>query len=273
MDLKPTLQQQQAQQLSGNPILGIDVYHGDGAINWKGAFAAGYRFAWIKASEGETVQDERFHENREQARDANVITAPYHFFRPKTAGQKQIDNFLSMCPTLNPGDLPAALDLEAPQDWKMLPAALAAVARAAHIADWKSIAVQDRVAMVLTWLEAVHQAHGMRPIIYASPSFVDEIFDNDPRLAQYLLWIANYNVPSPTIPAPWTHSTWWQFSEHGHVPQITSHDLDLNRFEGTMDDLRSLCFQGVRVTETAATTDSWTDRCPFLRWLRGLFRS
>ncbi len=53
---------------------------------------------------------------------------------------------------------------------------------------------------------------------------------------QYPLWIANYGVDKPNVPAPWGEDEWllWQYTEHGDGPGygVESLGIDLNYFNG-----------------------------------------
>ncbi|MBT3337200.1 MAG: SH3 domain-containing protein [Anaerolineae bacterium] len=53
---------------------------------------------------------------------------------------------------------------------------------------------------------------------------------------QYPLWIANYGVNKPNVPAPWGENEWilWQYTEHGDGPGygVESLGIDLNYFNG-----------------------------------------
>jgi lysozyme len=248
--------------VAGTLVRGIDVSHHNNELKWQNLRAAGYEFAFIKSSEGETLGDERFDENREAAHANNILCGPYHFFRPKTAGQGQINNFLRAVGSMRAGELPPVLDLEVPADWK-------GVKRDELMAEWHSIVPEDRIKRVLQWLNAVEQRLGIRPIIYASPSFVNNTLNNDSRLAPYILWIANYNVDAPTIPAPWTKAAFWQHSEHGKIPTVGDTDFDLNVFYGSLDDLKRMCY-GFRAT---AVETAWYERCWLTRWIARLWRS
>jgi GH25 family lysozyme M1 (1,4-beta-N-acetylmuramidase) len=57
------------------------------------------------------------------------------------------------------------------------------------------------------------------------------------------LWIANYGVSSPSIPAPWASSgyAFWQYSSTGSVPGITG-NCDLDTFNGSMTSLLKFAY-------------------------------
>lgn len=53
---------------------------------------------------------------------------------------------------------------------------------------------------------------------------------------QYPLWIANYSVSKPSVPAPWSEDEWlfWQYTETGDGPAhgVETLGIDLNYFNG-----------------------------------------
>jgi len=53
---------------------------------------------------------------------------------------------------------------------------------------------------------------------------------------QYPLWIANYGVDSPLVPAPWDKNEWtlWQITDNGDgaLYGVESKNIDLNYFNG-----------------------------------------
>lgn len=60
---------------------------------------------------------------------------------------------------------------------------------------------------------------------------------------QYPLWIANYGVSAPNVPAPWGKDEWmlWQYTEHGAGAAfgVESAGIDLNYFNGTPEEFRA----------------------------------
>lgn len=59
---------------------------------------------------------------------------------------------------------------------------------------------------------------------------------------QYPLWVAAYNLTGPDVPEPWTSWTLWQFTDNGNgaLYGVESGNVDLNRFEGTLEEFRAL---------------------------------
>ena len=201
-------------------IPGIDVSTYQGKVDWQRVKQAGVKFVFAKATEGATFKDKRFKENISSARSAGLYCGAYHFFRPKTALGPQVDNFINSIHAVGGTVLPA-LDLEVPADWRNIPRA-------------------DRVKLVKEWLDQVESALGIKPVIYLSSSFPGDVLSNVHELAAYQLWLAHYtNHPSPAVPAPWQHYTFWQHSDKGKVDGILG-NVDLNWFNGTVVDLEKV---------------------------------
>ena len=95
-------------------VEGIDVSHWQDSINWPRVYAAGKRFAFIKATQGQSILDSQYATNHANARAAGIRTTAYHFASPDgTSGDavKEADWFVANA-DLQPGDLFPALDLE-----------------------------------------------------------------------------------------------------------------------------------------------------------------
>jgi lysozyme len=190
-------------------------------------------FAFAKASEGGTWKDSDFADNWHGMKAAGIIRGAYHFFRPLKDVDEQVDNFLSMLPKLEVGDLPPALDLENfPEEVQ---------------AQWESIgSVDERIRRAKDCLEKLESALGIKPIIYTGPSFWQELMDNTEALVEYPLWIANYVADyqnkEPIVPANnWGGKgyTMWQFTEKGTVLGVRG-VVDRNIFKGNLSKLIDL---------------------------------
>jgi lysozyme len=198
---------------NSDKLAGIDVSHYQQMIDWYQVGSAGCAFAFIKASEGATVKDDNFLANWTGAMSAGLRRGPYHFFRPQISVTEQIANFLSVVKTLDADDLPPALDLEAP-------------------ADWTSISQNNRIHLVVSWLNQVQRALKRRPIVYTSPNFFIDVLGNTNELSPYPLWVAHYtSKPAPTVPKAWESWTFWQHSSQGQINGIKG-QVDLDWFNG-----------------------------------------
>ena len=101
---------------SGFHVLGIDVSHYQGYIDWKmltqtrqGKFPI--HFVFMKASEGGDYGDKAFSSNFDSAKTYGFIRGAYHFYNPKTDPVRQADFFINSV-KLDSGDLPPVLDIE-----------------------------------------------------------------------------------------------------------------------------------------------------------------
>jgi len=202
---------------------GIDVSHHQKVIDWKKVKAAGVSFAFLKATEGGTFVDSMYRTNRAGCNANGIAVGAYHFFRPKTNVQAQVDNFCRTVGKLEAGDLPPVIDVEDPR-------------------LWTGISAKAAVDMTIEFIEGIQAklGSGIKPIVYLSPSFADSVFKNDARLKDYPLWIANYTTgPAPRVPKPWLFWTYWQFTETGSVDGIGG-NVDINRFNGQADRLNAM---------------------------------
>jgi lysozyme len=204
---------------------GIDVSHHNEAVNWAAAAATGIQFAYAKATEGATVTDIRFRANWDGISAAGLMRGAYHFFHPATPPQSQSDHFLAVLGSLSAGDLPPALDLEETSQTND---------------EWPRIAAPSRIGLILKWLEAVEDATAMKPVIYTRRGWIHDFLPGAEALSAYPLWVADYGShDEPLIPAQWANWTFWQFGEHGSVAGVGG-DVDLDRFNGTLEELRLL---------------------------------
>lgn len=87
-------------------------------------------------------------------------------------------------------------------------------------------AVTDRALAFLNQIEALT---GIKPIVYTYVSFANENFDM--RLADYPLWIAHYNVDTPSPTNVWGNNyVGHQYTEHGNIQGISG-NVDINNFK------------------------------------------
>jgi len=202
---------------------GIDVSNYQKAINWSKVSAAGYQFAFAKATEGTTFSDAFYAANREGTEGLGMRFGAYHFARPagSSAGGliasaiAQADHLVDVAQP-QPGELPPVLDLE-------VKGGLAVIA----LQQWAR-----------AWLDEVWARTGVLGLVYASPAFWKNALGDTAAFAAAgnKLWIAHWTTnASPTLPAQqWSGLSWlfWQWSNCLHVPGITTGCVDGDRFNG-----------------------------------------
>jgi GH25 family lysozyme M1 (1,4-beta-N-acetylmuramidase) len=198
---------------SSDLLVGIDVSHWQGSIDWRTVRAAGVGFAYLKASEGTSFVDDRYALNRFLARTAGVPAGAYHFARPsanKGDATAEADHFLDTAAP-QPGDLLPVLDLE----------------------DDGGLDSDSLTVWTLQFVARVRERLGIAPMVYVSPSFWRTSLDGALVIAGWgsPLWIAHWRTASPDIPARgWQGRGWtvWQWSSRGLVSGITGEvDLDV----------------------------------------------
>ncbi len=106
--------------------------------------------------------------------------------------------------------------------------------------------------------EEVEQILGRKNIIYTSPSYWKEFGDpNDLYWYERKLWIANYYVTKPSVPAPWIDWTLWQQGEgkgEGLAHGAESLDIDMDYYDG--DWAQFAAEFGITMPEPGTTTES-----------------
>jgi lysozyme len=208
-------------------------------VDWSQLKQANIKFAFIKASDGATFADPGFADAWNGATRADIPHGAYHFFRPKKSVQEQVDNFLSAYSSVDAGQLPPALDVENP----------------GKINIFKGLSAKKSVDKVLSWLEAIEEKTGQRPLIYTNSGTVNHILHNDARLAKYPLWFSQPPPSERLTPAPFDKRTFWQYNTHGRVPGI-SDNVDLDLFNGSSIEYRAF----LRSIDTKRADPSRWDR-------------
>jgi lysozyme len=199
---------------SGNTVSGLDVSDFDPGTNWPVVQAGGNVFTFIKATEGATFVNGDFASDWMAAKNSGLIRSAYHFFHPSIDPTRQANSFLATVGRLASDDLPAMFDWE--------------------ISGNESAAIQKSRALL--WLAQVESATGKTPIIYTNPSFWKTLGDTS-DFARYPLFIANYEVSCPNIPAPWTTWAFWQY-RLGPLDGVQADTVDLDVFNGSIDQLQ-----------------------------------
>ena len=173
-----------------------DVSKWQADVNWA-VTSTRLDFAYAKASQA-NFTDPQWVSNYLETKSLGFPLGMYHYYDNKVSWKVQADYFMSMYDKYPTGLLPA-LDLE-------------------------KQTVNPKVADLLNFVADVMEHIGAHPIIYTSPSYIQQWFWNIPEMSQFPLWIANYAtdpknpLPAPRIPLPWFAMDWWgwQFSADGN---------------------------------------------------------
>lgn len=193
----------------GYSIVGIDISHHNGKINWKKVRKQGITFAYIKSTQGIMHTNGGYRHNYEQAKKAGLVAGFYHFFQYNKSGIDQALFFIDQA-HYEPGDMPPMVDVEySPPSTR-------------RSTDKNEIA--RRIKEIRKFDSVIYEKLDVRPIIYANRESYNDLIkgnfpDND-------LWICNITQdPIGDIDCQWK---FWQYSINGNVRGIHGNvDLDV----------------------------------------------
>lgn len=191
------------------PILGIDISSYQKDIDWSKVYDANVKFAFIKATEGETFVDKKFKENIQNARKNSIFTGAYHFYRFSKLGKTQALNFIN---TVNKDsiDFPPVVDIE---DYGFV------------LTSFNHNRIVSEIFICLRELE---KYYGVKPIIYTNISTYKKYIEGN--FEEYDLWISR--LCKEPEDENWI---FWQYSHSGTLQGI-DHDVDLNTFNGGYEE-------------------------------------
>jgi lysozyme len=189
---------------------GFDVSWHSGAIDWPAVVADGPGFVILKATEGVDLKDAAFDDHWPAVREAGLVRGAYHFYVTEDDPQEQARFFIANV-VLEPGDLAPVVDVEV-------------------LGHGTQPGLADRLR---TFIGIVEEHYGVRPFIYTSPKFWDQHLDD--TFGGYPLWIAEYGVEAPTVPAGWETWTLWQWMGDADVKGVEK-GADLSRAHPELAD-------------------------------------
>ena len=245
----------------GARIHGIDIskwqHPNDAPIDFKKMYDAGVRFVWIKGGDTQDRADAQALKylmiDRPAAQSALLYTGMYYFaYLPDTTtvSAVQADALaqaqkaawrIAQVGGYNRRDLPIALDLENNCVRVKSDGSCAKFMGRELVSTWTT-----------TWLNAVATKTQKKPIIYSSPSFLENLLVKSPDLRQYPLWMARYGIDpaSPQLQPnsksvgcyahAWANSDcsaqwqFWQYTSCGIAKKygVPGGRVDLNVFNG-----------------------------------------
>jgi lysozyme len=196
-------------------VVGVDVSHHQGSIDWRALAGTDVAFAYIKATEGGDFRDRRFQANWEGARAAGLLRGAYHFFTQCRTGAAQAQSFMAAVPR-EPDALPPAVDLE-------------------HMGPCRSgPPLADLAEEIATFLAVLQDHYGRRPILYVTSEF-DQAYLRG-RFAGETFWTRSIALPPRFRTDRWLI---WQYHNGGRRAGIHG-PVDLNAFRGSRRELDAL---------------------------------
>ena len=202
------------------PAFGIDIsfYQGN-EIDDLEKSRDSIDFIICKATQGTGIVDPMFQHNWKVAKEKGFIRGAYHFYESVNNPIAQADFFIEQIKDIQPNDLPPVVDVEG-----------------GGIERGQSI---DNIQLsVLTLLKTIEERLGVKPIIYTNIDFANQYLNN-PELANYPLWIADYeSQKAPVLPITWQEKGYvlWQKSDTYKIQGYTN---DEDYFNGDLEALKT----------------------------------
>ena len=206
-------------------IEGVDLSHwqDDSATPKKIDFdkmkSAGAQFCILKASQG-TWTDHLFNDSYMRAKGI-LPRGAYHYFDWSKSGYEQAKWFVEVIRG-DPPEIVPVVDYECRTN-----------------APGRDVAITQ----LKDFITHVEGYTGRIPMIYTGYYFWKDYGSSNPWWARFPLWIANYYVVKPMLPAPWMSWVLWQYTPKGNGPVygVESLNIDMDYFYGTPEQFYSFC--------------------------------
>ena len=194
-------------------VFGVDVSSYQGEVDWSVLAEQGVEFAFIKATEGSTLQDRQFRSNWEGAQAAGVRPGAYHFLSYDSPGETQAENFIDQVPVTQ-GALPPVVDIEFYGSYLENPPD------------------KEHVHSILNpLLERLEEHYGVKPILYVTYRSYYRYLAGE-GYGDYPIWCSSLTV-FPLLPR-------WDFWQYSHTARLDGYTgsqqhIDLNIFRGSRE--------------------------------------
>src|SRR4051812_19809676 len=227
-----------SQNAEANNLLGIDVSHYQGSINWGSVAGCGPKYAFAKATEGVTYVDPNYATYMNGGKAAGLQMGAYDFAHPA-----------SNC-----------ANSEADYFWSHAGSKITADGKSLYpMVDFESFGGHACYSTYTSWMNAwsarvkTKTATFMHPVLYASAGNGMCDLNTGCTLSA---WVANYNGENLYTGNPWscctscnyvspgTQANWtyWQVSSGGAICGIAG-NVDLDAFPSTLANL--ILWQGL----------------------------
>lgn len=191
---------------SNNLYEGIDVSSWQGDIDFEQVKNDGISIVYIKSSEGFTLVDPYFERNYTNAKNAGLNIGFYHYVTARTVdGALQQASFFVSTISGKSADCKLAMDFE----------------------SFGNLSNDSINQIALAFIKEVKRLSGKDAIVYSDAYNASNTFDSN--LANYPLWVAQYEVSEPSVSANWNFWAGWQYTDQGNVSGISVY-VDRNKF-------------------------------------------
>lgn len=200
-------------------VPGMDVSGHQGNVDWKGAWNAGARFAYVKATEGTGYLNPYFAQQYNGSYNVGMIRGAYHFARPDVSdGATQADYFVAHGGgwSADGRTMPPMLDIEYNP----------------YGSTCFGLSQSAMVSWVRSFSERLHAKTSRWPMLYTTTDWWKTCTGNSNAFGDtHPLFIARYAQSAGPLPSGWRYYTVWQYSDSGAKPG------DQDSFNGSMEQL------------------------------------
>ncbi|MGI6242338.1 MAG: glycoside hydrolase family 25 protein [Prevotella sp.] len=186
-------------------VHGIDLSHYQGTVFWETVGKSKMAFVYLKATEGGDHIDTRYKQNIDLAHQYGLKVGSYHFYRPKTPQQIQLDNFMAQC---------------RPEDQDLIPMI--------DVETNSRLSIDAFRDSLFKFLDLVEKAYKQKPLIYTGANFYDKFLLGS--LESYKVMIAQYTERVPILKDDLDFIL-WQYTGKGHLNGINGY-VDKSMFMG-----------------------------------------
>lgn len=170
---------------------GIDVSRYQGLINWEQVATQEVSYAYMKATEGETLVDVTYAYNIKEARKHGLSVGSYHFYRPNISIDAQYNN-MTRTIIKEDQDLVPIIDIE-------------------HRGN---VSNEKFVADLKVFVERITQYYGKKPLLYTFHNFYNKYLVG--LFPEHHWMIARYRSDAPTL-NDGKEYIMWQYTSSGSI--------------------------------------------------------
>ena len=208
--------------------LGIDVstYQPDGNMNWSQIKSGGITFAWAKATEGATGNDDQYTAHMPNGKAVGIYMGSYHYCHPESnASSTEANHFWGRAATYTKNDglsLNPMLDVEG----AAFSGHVGSTSTTAWCNEWCNFIIADAAGQSVT----------LKPNIYVSAC---NACNFDSTIGQWYSDIADYNGEAAQTGTPWSTCTscerWgsgtdkWNFWQYSSTGGITGYSANIDK--------------------------------------------
>lgn len=197
-----------------NDVLGVDLSHHNGIVEIPILQKNNIQFAYIKSTEGVSVEDKEYKKNIENLRNNGIKVGSYHFFIFSEDGENQANHFINHS-QFQSGDLIPVLDVEYSRN---------------NPYSTDSTYLKKISSEIRKFNKFVEQNIGQLPIIYCSEEMYYKIQDSNEKQKYWIVDLKN--KPDSTI-------NWaiWQFE---HNKKLNNLNINLSKLRHDRKGLNDL---------------------------------